>query len=223
VAVLGGAADRVFCEWVRGLELELGRVPEAARLAGWLVELGDSCGARFVVIDGPQAWKDEANGLVHQRRCERELHTQAKTGAPGRVLPGTQLRFAELAVDLFDSLARRGFPRFDPARPSERAALEVFPTASWRALGRRPLPGKRRTSAAELADAADFLRSRCGLRFRGAPTHDELQAAVAGLAGLALCGHPGLEWSARGTPPVQVGGAWREGVIGLASLSNSSR
>ncbi|HTO07872.1 MAG TPA: DUF429 domain-containing protein [Myxococcota bacterium] len=223
MAVLGSAPPFVRCEWVRGLSVELGRVPEAERLADWLAALSDSCGARFVVIDGPQAWKDEANGLVHQRRCERELATQAKTGPPGRVLPGTQRRFTLLSIALFDSLARRGLPRFDPARPCARAALEVFPTASWRALGRRPLPGKRRSSPAQLAGAAEFLRRQCGLRFRGAPTHDELQAAVAGLAGLALCGHPGLTWTAHGTPPAQVGGTWREGVIGLASLSNSSR
>jgi uncharacterized protein DUF429 len=221
--VLGSAADGVCCEWLRGLELELGRVPDVDALAEWLVALADSCGAQLLLIDGPQAWKDEANGLVHQRRCERELHTQAKTGPPGRVLPGTQRRFTELAIALFDSLAARGFPRFDPARPGSRAALEVFPTACWRALGRRPLPGKRKTSAAELASAADFLSTRCGLRFRATPTHDELQAAVAGLAGLALCGHPGLAWSAVGSAPFQVGGVWREGVIGLASLSNRSR
>lgn len=223
MAVLGSAPPGIVCEWVRGLELELGRVPDAERLADWLAALCDSCGARVVVIDGPQAWKDEANGLVHQRICERELGTQAKTGPPGRVLPGTQRRFSELAIALFDSLAVRGFPRFDPARPRERVALEVFPTACWRALGRRPLPGKRRTQVSELAGAAQFLRTRCGLCFRSTPSHDELQAAVAGIAGLALCGHPGLAWSAHGAPPLRVAGTWREGVIGLASLQSSSR
>ncbi|HTO51988.1 MAG TPA: DUF429 domain-containing protein [Myxococcota bacterium] len=221
--MLLSAGGVIHCEWLRGLEAELGRVPDAARLADWLASLAGACGARLVAIDGPQAWKDESNGLVHQRRAERELAAQAKTGPPGTVKPATQRRFTELSIALFDSLAERGFPRFDAARPEAPAALEVFPTACWRALGAKPLPGKSRTSEAELARCCELLRARFGVRFRGRPTHDELQAAVAGLAGIALVGHAGLAWRACGAPAVQVDGVWREGWIGVCSPSNSSR
>jgi uncharacterized protein DUF429 len=220
--VLASAGRAIRCEWVRGLPAELGRVPDAPRLADWLAELARACGARRIAIDGPQAWKDESNGLVHQRLCERAFATQAKTGPPGLVLPGTQRRFTELSIALFDSLAERGFSRFDAARPGAPAALEVFPTACWRALGAPPLPGKHGARPEHLARAVEVLRSRFGVRFRGQPTHDELQAAVAGLAGLALEGHAGLAWRAEGAPASQLGGVWREGVIGVASPSNSA-
>jgi len=146
--------------------------------------------------------------------CERALATQAKTGPPGVVKPGSQLRFVELSIALFDGLAARGFPRLDPARPDVAAAVEVYPTASWRALGTRALPAKG-CATAELARCRDVLASR-GLRFRAEPTHDELQAAV---AGYALLG----PWRGVGLAPYEVDGSWREGVIVVPDPAKSSR
>jgi hypothetical protein len=181
-------------------------------------------GARVLSIDGPQAWKDEANGLPCQRVCEKALATQAKTGPPGQAKPGTQTSFVALSVRLFDALEARGFARFDPARPTAPAAVEVWPTACWRALGAKPLPGKAKASAADVQSRAQLLADRFGVSFGGAePNHDELQAAVAGLAGIALEGHPALGWEARGLAPYQLEGAWREGVIVVPVPANSSR
>jgi hypothetical protein len=221
--VLVGEGRAIECAWERGLESALGPTPGVERLADWLVALCARHGASRILLDGPQAWKDPANGLVHQRLCERALATQAKTGPPGVVKPGTQRRFVELSIALFDALDARGFPRFDPARPEGAAAVEVFPTACWRALGARALPAKRACVADELARAGAFLANACGVRLRGAPTHDELQAAVAGLAGLALAGHGALAWRAYGVAPYRVDGSWREGAIVVAEPANSSR
>lgn len=211
---------------MRGLAAEIGPVPSADVLADWLAGLAERASAPLLLLDGPQAWKDPANGLVHQRLCERALATQAKTGPPGVVKPGTQRRFVELSIALFDALDARGFPRFDPARPERPAAVEVFPTASWRALGARALAGKRAKRPRcgdEIARGSAFLADACGLRLHGAPTHDELQAAVAGLAGLALAGHEAFAWRAFGVAPYRVDGSWREGAIVVAEPANSSR
>lgn len=223
VAVLAATGQEIRCELVRGLAAEIGRVPTADALADWLADLAACAGARLVLIDGPQAWKDPANGLSHQRACERELATQAKTGPPGVVKPGTQRRFVELSIALFDALAARGFARFDPVRAHARSAVEVFPTASWRRLETRPLPGKRGCGALELARCTAFLEREHRARFSAAPGHDELQACVAGLAGLALEGHARLRWRLFGAAPYEADGSWREGVIVLAEPANSSR
>lgn len=151
-----------------------------------------------------------------QRVCEKVLATPGKTGLPGVVLPRSWTHFAAFSIELFDALAVRGLAR------SERA-FESSPTASWRALGERPLPGKGRCKADGLRAHADVLVQRFGVRFTSDPSHDELQAAVAGLAGIAREGHPGLAFALRGSPPLERYGAWREGEIALAVPANSSR
>jgi hypothetical protein len=217
VAVLARTAQGVYCQLVRGLAAEIGAVPEPDALASWLVDLAWRAGASRIGIDGPQAWKDPANGLPHQRVCEKVLATQAKTGVPGTAKPATQLRFVALSIALFDALSRRGFPRFDPARPRLRAAIEMFPSACWRVLGAERLPAKKRCAAAELSRCADFLAGERGVRFSAAPDHDELQAAVAGLVLTGTC------WRAVGRPAYEIDGSWREGVIVVPGPANSSR
>jgi Protein of unknown function (DUF429) len=221
--VLRSERGRVACELERAHLAALGPVPEVESLADFLVALCATHDARMLLIDGPQAWKDEANGLPCQRLCEKELATQAKTGPPGRVKPATQASFARLSVALFDRLGTRGFARFDQARPADRLALEIWPTACWRAFGVKALPGKRSASDDDVARRAALLVERFCLSFRQDPNHDELQAAVAGLAGIALEGHPALAWRAHGSAPFQLGGAWREGVIVVPVPANSSR
>jgi hypothetical protein len=45
------------------------------------------------------------------------------------------------------------------------------------------------------------------------PTHDQLQAVVAGLAGLAVAGSAHNRYEAVGAKPFSLGAAWREGYI----------
>ena len=55
------------------------------------------------------------------------------------------------------------------------------------------------------------------------PTIRSLAAAVAGLAGIALEGHPALACEARGLAPYLLEGVWREGVIVVPVPAKSSR
>lgn len=217
--MLRSEGDRIRCELERSHLAALGAAPELEPLADFLVGLCKRHDARLLLIDGPQAWKDEANGLRCQRVCEKALATPGKTGVPEVVLPRTWTRFAKLSIALFDALACRGLPR-------SAGAFESFPTASWRALGERPLPGKnarKRRLDEEVRARARVLAERFGVEFSADPGHDELQAAVAGLAGIALEGHRSLACELHGVPPYPLYGSWREGVIVVPVPANSSR
>jgi hypothetical protein len=190
--------------------------PTVTALAGLVAELAQRQPLSVIAIDGPQAWKAEGNGLVQARCCEKLLNTQAKTGLPGRAKPATALRFVEFAIAFFDALAALGWPRLaDPAtNPAIPVAIEVWPTAAWRALGLRPLPAKRATAAADVADWLAQLQNRLPLRLPATPTHDELQAILAGLVGLALVGSKLLPPPQfYGTPPMPGVAGWCEGYM----------
>jgi hypothetical protein len=58
-------------------------------LAGRINHLCNLRGIRVVMLDGPQAWKSQSNGLAHSRVSERQLNTAGKTGLPGMVKPVT--------------------------------------------------------------------------------------------------------------------------------------
>jgi hypothetical protein len=187
-------------------------------LAKTIAGLAEQVGARLVFIDGPQAWKAPENGLLHSRICERQLATQGKTGLPGFTKPANCAPFFAFAIDLFDQLAELGWPRL----PDETAlyspgrfALESFPTSAWRCLGLKPLPGKARTAAGavqkKLAELCQLLP--ISVPDAGDMTHDELQALVAGLAGIAVEGHAACGIAIAGVAPFELESSWREGFI----------
>lgn len=170
----------------------------------------------MIFIDGPQGWKDPANGLEHARRCERELATPGKTGLPGCVKPASWTRMAAFSIELFDALSDRGFPRvqsLDDLVSGRKLSIESFPTSAWRTLGLKPLPAKARTSASQLSAWTTRLLDLVPCTFTRLPTHDELQALVAGLAGLPLIGYQGLSFRLFGSRPTELQGTWREGFI----------
>ena len=143
-----------------------------------------------MVLDGPQAWKSATNGFDHARVSERQLNTAAKTGLPGMVKPVTYRPFAEFCLDVYDALCRRGWRRWKPAtsraRRTERILVESYPFAAWKSLGLKPLPSKRRAKVSDLAEAYRALRSVIPFTTNRPPNHDQLQAIVGGLPGLAL-------------------------------------
>jgi hypothetical protein len=203
---------------VRLAELGLSGAPAPDALAEAIGKLAEQVDARLVLVDGPQAWKDPANGLLHSRVCERRLATPAKTGLPGRCKPATYAGFVTLAVDLFDELARLGWPRLpDPSalRSPGRFALESFPTSAWRSLGLAPLPAKSKTRAGVVEARLAELHRLFPLSVSrpGGLTHDELQALVAGLAGLAVEGYEACGVALAGVPPFELEGSRREGFI----------
>jgi hypothetical protein len=192
---------------------------QADILAGRLNHFCNIRGIRVLMLDGPQAWKSRSNGLAHARTSERLLNTAAKTGLPGMVKPITYRGFAEFCVDIYDALCRRGWRRLDttatPDDRCERVLVESYPYAAWKALGLRPLPSKRRARVSDLAEAFAALNSLIPLKVNRPPNHDQLQAIVGGLPGLALEAHNYDSARIVGTPPRREDGQWREGFIVL--------
>lgn len=176
-----------------------------------LVGLAERERATLILIDGPQGWRADRSALVHQRSCERLTRTPGKTGPPGVVKPKTWTRMARFSIALFDALHASGWTRFRTGWHGERAAIESFPTHAWRSLGRTPLPGK--------SAAPDLRPWRAHLEALGVgnlpldATHDEIQAVVAGLAGLALLFADLGAVDVRGEEPRREAGEWREGYI----------
>jgi hypothetical protein len=192
---------------------------QAEILAGRLNHLANIRNIRVMLLDGPQAWKSESNCCAHARLSERQLNCAAKTGLPGIVKPATYRTFAEFCVDLYDALCRRGWKRLatqsHPAARPDRVLIESYPHAAWRSLGLQPLPSKRRARISHLAAGFAALQSLIPLTVNHPPNHDQLQAIVGGLPGLALEAQDPTGARFVGEPPRREDGHWREGFIVL--------
>jgi hypothetical protein len=192
---------------------------DAEILAGRLNHLANVRGIRLMILDGPQAWKSKSNGLVYARVSEGELNTAAKTGLPGVVKPVTYRPFAEFCIDVWDALCRRGWRRLSTREragtPKERLLVESYPNAAWKSLGLKPLCAKRRARVSDLAAACAALKTVVPFTADRAPNHDQLQAIVGGLPGLALVERNAGEVRIVGKPPRREDGQWREGFIVL--------
>ena len=275
---------------------------DANILAGQLNHLCTVRGVRVIMLDGPQAWKSNSNGLEHSRVSERQLNTAAKTGLPGVVKPVTYRAFAEFCLDVYDGLCRRGWRRLDtvaqpgsapervlvesyphaawkslglkplpskrrarvserqlntaaktglpgvvkpvtyrafaefcldvydglcrrgwrrldtvahPCSAPERVLVESYPHAAWKSLGLKPLPSKRRARVSDLAESYAALHALIPLSTSRPPNHDQLQAIVGGLPGLAFEERNTVATRIVGNPPRREGGHWREGFIVL--------
>jgi hypothetical protein len=208
--------DRIACEIVRWNEP--GAV-DANVLAGRLNHLCGVRSIRVLMLDGPQAWKSRHNGLAHARVSERQLNTAAKTGLPGMVKPITYRAFAEFCLDVYDALCRRGWRRLEtreqPGSTQERVLVESYPHAAWKSLGIKPLPSKRQSRVSHLAEAFASLCALMPITVDHPPNHDQLQAIVGGLPGLAIDERDADGARIVGNPPRREEGHWREGFIVL--------
>ena len=147
VVALTQVDEGITVEVIRLANLGLSGQPAAPDLARCLATLAQDRGAQMMLIDGPQAWKSPSNGLEHSRRCERELNTPGKTGLPGNTKPANYCGFIAFSIELFDELARHGWPRLtaiNPPGPACRITIESFPTSAWRKLGSLRCPEKQR-------------------------------------------------------------------------------
>jgi hypothetical protein len=214
----------VQCEILPSLEPEHERGPvDANVLAGFLNHMAAMRGIQVMMLDGPQAWKSRDNGCEHARVSEQQLNTAAKTGLPGMVKPLTYRPFAEFCLDVYDALCRRGWRRLEtreqpgcgPERGQDRVLVESYPYAAWKALRLKPLPSKKRTKVSDLAEAYGALRQVVPFTTNRPPNHDQLQAIVGGLPGLALEAHDPSGAQIVGMPPRREEGHWREGFIVL--------
>lgn len=200
-------------------------IPQASDLAAYLNQYCVNAGIRVLLLDGPQAWKADDSALLHSRKCERELNTPAKTGLPNTVKPANYLAFVAFSIQVFDSLCAAGWERLlsVPAeiKPSTRVVIESFPLSAWRALNIKGLPAKKKTKPQDLGSRLRALNSVVPLHLSGEPTHDELQALVSGLAGLAIENNDWAVCAASGTAAFISGTTWREGFIVNATGWNS--
>lgn len=226
LALLAEAAPggRVAVEAFTAEALGLTGVPVPEALADALDGLGRAAGARHLLVDGPGAWKRSDAHERLTRVAERLARTPGKAGLPGVTWPRTFLRFTQFSIALFDALAARGWRRLaspeDLARPRGRFALETFPTATWRALGLAPLPGKQKSTAADVRGAARRLARPLPLAMPRTLTHDALQAVVCAVPGLAIAGGRRDEWVALGERLVMEEGTWREGWVVLPAAAS---
>ena len=215
--VLTRKSDRIVVEPIHLVsDSGLSGRPDATVLAEFLVKRAAEINATIILIDGPQAWKSAHNGLEHSRLCERELAAPGKTGLPGTTKPANYLGFIQFSIDLFDELEARGWPRLQAAKPqfpADHVAVESFPTAAWRSLKLTPLSGKQKASAEDVAGKLRELREQFPLNITSDLNHDEVQALVAGLAGLALTSGNPSGYEIAGAAPIYEDCYWREGFI----------
>lgn len=213
IALLTKPGDTVEVEFIRPRDGEL----DPAALATYLDELCAAKGVRLLLLDGPQAWKDEENGFEHARVCERQLNTPAKTGVPGAVKPAAYGPFVRFSIAVYDALADLGWTRLDRGDGSwdrrQKTVVESFPLSAWRSLGLKALGAKRKAKPLAVASQLAALKEVVPINVRDTPTHDELQALVAGLAGVGMESGEAEGWTAIGAPPFQRDGVWREGFI----------
>jgi hypothetical protein len=214
IAELTADADGIVCEFIQPA---LHGEPEPKALAEYLSDLCTERQSKLLLLDGPQGWKDPGNELTHSRVCERLLNTPAKTGLPGVVKPANYTAFVKFSIDLYDCLTDLGWSRL-PGKDvdlssSLRLLVESFPLSAWRALGLPSLPAKAKARAADLTDRLEALIALLPLRLSRSPNHDELQALVAGIAGLAVERGDWANCQIVGEPPFRLEDCWREGLI----------
>lgn len=194
--------------------------PEPERVAMWALEIAQRRGATYIILDGPQAWKDPENGLLHSRVCERQLNAPAKTGLPYSAKPANYLRFISFSIDVFSSLESAGWPRLpaftqeEEADSNIRSACESLPLAAWRALGLPALPAKKKAKPGDLVDRLGRLRELFSLELSiQSPSHDQLQALVSGLGAANYAFGARKRTTVAGVSPRYVAEIPREGYI----------
>lgn len=215
IAVLETADGGTACRFV---PVALRGSPSPDGLAKYLDRLSADSGASHMLIDGPQGWKDPDNGLPHSRRCERTLNTPAKTGLPGTVKPANYGPYVAFSIALYERLTGAGWQLFQnegaaPRDATRRVLVESFPLSAWRSLSIPGLPAKKNARPSDLEERLTALHDVFPLEVASEPNHDELQALVAGLAGVALERDAVADVAAAGVAPFRLAGSWREGFI----------
>jgi hypothetical protein len=191
--------------------------PEAGQCALAIFEFCKEHRVRVVFLDGPQGWKDPESPLPHSRHCEKVLLTPGKTGTRGFAKPAGFTNFAAFSIGVFAELVRLGGELVSSAvvkAPKDGLlVVESFPTSAWRKLGIKPLPGKARAKRSDIQDRLFRLQELLRFRSDREPTHDELQAFVAGMAGVSILAGKHAGYCVQGSPPREVDGVIVEGFI----------
>ena len=226
ICVLEGTRRRSKLILLSPEDLKLPSRPDALQLALAILDYCSRHGVKVVLLDGPQAWKDPRSELPHSRRCERELSTQVKTGTAGNVKPAPALRFVQFCIDVFRHLVAGGANLVQNSPISVLGpllAVETFPTSAWRCLGQQPLPSHHKATDEDIERRVRALREKFHVAITQKPNHDQIQAAVAGLAGLSIMEGDGYGYCLSGSPPISEGGSLCEGFIVNPRLTKFDR
>lgn len=160
-----------------------------------------------VAIDATLAWREPEPDIGPPRPgvgrwAERRLNTQSKTGPYGITYPRTQQRWTRMGIDLGQLWLQSGVaeivneataPRYAPLSHNRFYLLESFPTATWKAAGLKPLPGKSTCSKTgkSIEDWQIKLSNAFALESsKRVSSHDDLQAVVAALPAAAMLAGP---------------------------------
>lgn len=202
----------------RIIDAELTDPPHPHTFADWLHALATQHDVAGIAIDGPLGWKAPGTEAEHCRMSEKAVRAPGKTGLPpDGVKPRNYLAFTEFSIALFERLTAHYGYVLPGSDGHGSFVTETFPTAAWRSLSLAAVPGKGRTTPAELEAAITRLTARVSLDIDRSLTHDQLQAVVGGLAPLAWALEQHARVSLAGLPPHRLDGSWREGYIMVPS------
>jgi len=211
IAVLTANQTSIEVKLIDTADLCLKGEPRAEDLATAIADLCRRFAAGLILIDGHQGWKSATTERVHQRHCEFHTRTPGKTGLRGMVKPASWTRMAVFSIELFDALARHGWHRLNSSWSGSQAAVESFPTQAWRSIGMSALPSKSKSPNVQAW--VEHLRREFCVHFNRPPSHDELQATVAGIAGIQMLTEGLGKRMVFGSDPIFEAGAWCEGLI----------
>jgi hypothetical protein len=206
MCLLGESTAKVSSvRYVAPGELGLCGLADPQEFSNAILDFGLMNGVSIIMLDGPQGWKDPANGLLHQRLCERNLNTAAKTGTYGNVKPANYRPFVSFAIEVFRQLHREGAhlvtSEVIEVPPDGLLVVKTYPRSAWKTLSLQPLPGKKKSPPDTVRRQACYLKDAVGLPEIGRPNHDQLSALVAGLGGVAILAHDRLGYATFGAPP----------------------
>lgn len=200
------AGKAIALQYLHHQAIGLGGTPQAETFANRVLRFCLDTGVSILMLDGPQGWKGPDNGLLHQRVCEKELNTQAKTGIKGEVKPANFKLFVSFAISVFSVLDKTGRISL-VAEPRivmpERGILliETYPHSAWKKLGIRSLTRKQNCPPEQITQNAEELKRSFGLPENRTPTRDELSALASGLAGVTIAADNTSGYIASGLPP----------------------
>ncbi len=221
--------ETLFVSVIKPNELSLFGKPNPEILAQSLFNFCEREKIRILFIDGPQGWK-KPNSTLPYRIADYQAKAPAKVCERGLAKPRTCLPFVHFSVELFFHLVTRYKMHLLDRNSFKRSAYvplectylcETLPFAQWRLLGMKPLPSKRRCSNEELIARYRHLSYQFNIKGRHSTlSHDELQALVAGIAGIDILEGNSNNLNLYGEDPIIADDTIYEGLIACKRCMN---